>query len=89
MRVSKYRTELGALRKRLGLTQEQMAAELGVSKATVQAIELGALKISPRLLGVVLSFSGEKAHDSIRVILEKRVQEFRERIYRDAGIPLK
>ena len=49
MRPSPLKHVLAVLRTTIGLTQKEMAALLGVSTPTIQAIELGKLKLSDRL----------------------------------------
>lgn len=48
-RESPVRHPLAALRAEIGLSQDQMAELLGVSRKTVQAVELGNLKLSDSL----------------------------------------
>jgi DNA-binding XRE family transcriptional regulator len=52
MRVSPQRHTLAVLRILVGLTQKEMAAVLHCSTPTIQAIELGRLKLSEKLAGL-------------------------------------
>ena len=52
MRVSSQSHTLAVLRLRVGLTQKEMAAVLQCSTPTIQAIELGRLKLSEKLAGL-------------------------------------
>jgi transcriptional regulator with XRE-family HTH domain len=49
MRPSPFRHTLAVLRTAIGLTQKEMAAILGCSTPTIQAVELGKLKLSDGL----------------------------------------
>ena len=51
MRLSPQRHTLAVLRTVIGITQKEMAEILECSTATVQAIELGKLKMSMKLAG--------------------------------------
>ena len=52
MRLSSQRHPLAVLRVIIGLTQKEMATILECSTPTIQAIELGKLKISEKLAGI-------------------------------------
>jgi transcriptional regulator with XRE-family HTH domain len=52
MRLSKQSHTLAVLRLRAGLTQKEMAAALNCSAPTIQAVELGRLKLSEKLAGM-------------------------------------
>src|SRR5687767_7837531 len=49
---------VAALRAALNLTQQQMASLAGVSKPTIQAIELGKLKLSGRVAAQISNETG-------------------------------
>ena len=53
MRVSPQSHTLAVLRSLIGLTQKEMAVVLHCSTPTIQAIELGRLKLSEKLAGMV------------------------------------
>lgn len=82
MRTSPLKHKLAKYRVARGLTQGEMATMLFVSKSTVQAIELLKLEMSPNLEARFSALTGE----SLRAILDRRVEEYRRRIYRKAGL---
>lgn len=58
MRPSKKKHTLAVLRRIIGLNQTEMAELMGCSKAAVQSIELGRLKLSDKLLEAVVLKTG-------------------------------
>jgi transcriptional regulator with XRE-family HTH domain len=58
MRVSPRRHVLVEMRQRLGLTQSQMGALIGVSRRTVQSIELGTMPMSERIAYAICEKTG-------------------------------
>lgn len=61
-----------------------MAKLLDVSMHTVQAIELGKLEMSPKLLS---RFDIVSQAGSVIQIIEARVQKYRAQMYKDSGLP--
>lgn len=58
MRVSPQRHVLVQLRRTLGLSQKRLAQRVGVSRRTIQSVELGTLKLSERTAFVIASRTG-------------------------------
>lgn len=58
MRTSPLRHTLAILRTTIGLTQKEMAKLTECSAATIQAIELGKLKLSDRIISLLLPKTG-------------------------------
>lgn len=83
-RVSKSTHPLAIARLSMEMGQREMGELLGVTRHTIQAIELGHLEMSPRLAAKLAAVNGE----DVRSHLERKVEEFRQEIYRKAGVPL-
>src|SRR5688572_11713846 len=71
MRPSPLRHTLAVLRQILGLGQKEMAALIGCSRPTIQAIELGKLKLSDKLGDRIR----EQTHISLLWLMKNDVHE--------------
>ena len=65
-----------ALRYFLGMTQQEFAAFLGVSKATVSRVETGDMKVSPKLKARIVS----------KLTIDKEFMQFYENLTRWEGL---
>jgi transcriptional regulator with XRE-family HTH domain len=66
----------------MGITQGEMASLLGVSRPTIQAIELRKLELSPKLEGRILGITGGE----LEALVEKKVSQYRKKLRQDLGI---
>jgi DNA-binding XRE family transcriptional regulator len=82
MRRSKSTHKLAKLRISMGITQGEMANLLGVSRPTIQAIELGKLTMSPKLEGRMIGITG----GDLEALIEKKVSQYREKLRHEFGI---
>ena len=75
--------ELAVFRRARGWTQREMAEALGVSRRTVQAIELGQMDLPEKRRLKLASLEGE----DVTTVIEGRVTAYRQHLYETAGMP--
>lgn len=73
-------------RKKRNLSMKELAGLLGVTEHSVASIESGRLKMSDRLSARLMLLESQPSE--VREVLESKVQAYREKLYKDAGIPL-
>ena len=81
MRLSPQRHTLAVLRTIIGITQKEMAEILECSTATVQAIELGKLKMSVRLAGNLSNQTGVNLYWLMNDDVTKPPTDYEDRPY--------
>jgi len=69
VRIEVRATGLKALREKRGLTQRQLAHDLGISQNYVPAIEGGARRAGPKLQEQVVKYFGCRFEDLFEVVL--------------------
>ena len=84
-RVSTSEHPLAVYRRSIGATQPAMAKLLGISKSSIQAIELGNLKMSERLSLKLFALRGTNQTD-IKEYAELKVAEYKRRLFRELKI---
>ena len=84
MRSSPLLTSLARSRVALGLTQQELATRLGISRHYVQSMELGRCNISPRMAAAI--HAALPAMDDLEQIIEDRVAAYRKRLRKQFGL---
>jgi DNA-binding XRE family transcriptional regulator len=69
MRVEVRATGLKAMREKRGLTQRQLAHDLGISQNYIPAIEGGARRAGPKLQQQMVKYFGCRFEDLFEVVL--------------------
>jgi DNA-binding XRE family transcriptional regulator len=82
MRKSKSTHGLARIRLSMGITQGEMANLLGVSRSTIQAIELGKLDMSPKLEARMTRICG----GDLEELIEEKALQYRKKLYLQFGI---